>query len=82
MAGGSFINPNRGLGSMPDATKFQRRTNHYNTPLTNETVQVQNEDNRFKSLDGRKWSSRDETFAANKEYYTKMTNMGKNNFMK
>ena len=79
MVGGNFIDPIQRGGVRPDATKFFRRTNHYNSPLTNEEVKPQVESQQFKSLDGRKWSSQDAVFAANKEYYKKMAEQAKNN---
>ena len=48
MVGGSFINPSN-KGALPNATTFQRRTNHYNIPLTNEAPKVTQNQNTFVS---------------------------------
>ena len=44
--------------------------NYYNTTVNSNNLNQINQP--FQSLDGRKWESKSDEFAANKEYYQKM----------
>ena len=68
----------RGIDKLPDPTSFQRR-NTYNSP-NNASPEAPNlyknklgyDGEHFKSLDGRKWSTADQSIVANRELYNKM----------
>ena len=79
MENNAFLDPIDRGGVRPDATKFDRRGN-YNFELVNE---VRNNPTPYQSLDGRKWTTKDQAFIANQQYYRKMGNDPKtklNNF--
>ena len=70
MVQGNFLDPIERGGVRPDQNSFDRRTSGYSNPQVGGIPQRET----FKSLDGRNWSTKDQEFMANKEYYQKMYN--------
>ena len=77
MGNNTFIDPIERGGVRPDCTSFERR-NNYTMNTVNTEPQVDH--TPFGSIDGRRWTTRDQALTANKEYYEKL--YGKPNLFK